>query len=282
MCPIDLHSHSTISDGLFSPSDLVKRAAAQGVKILALTDHDDVAGLAEARVAAREADIALINGAEISVTWRNRTVHVVGLGIDPSHPHLQIGLQGIRTGRGKRAENIAQELEKVGIENSLEGAYSYAGNPEIVSRSHFARFLVEKGYAKDVKTVFKKYLVKGKPGHVPHVWAELGEAVGWIRASGGIAVLAHPGRYDLGRTNMEMLLGDFKDTGGEAIEVVTGSHTPDQYALFAAYARQFGLLASCGSDYHGPGESYMELGRLQPLPAGCKPVWHDWPEALEF
>lgn len=282
MSPIDLHSHSTVSDGLLSPSELVRRAAAQGIRVFALTDHDAVAGLGEARAAAQEAGIALINGTEISVTWRNRTVHVVGLRLDPFHPGLRQGLEAIRVGRTKRAEGIARELAKVGIEGSLEGAYSYAANPEIISRSHFARFLVEKGYAKDVRTVFKKYLVKGKPGHVPHAWSELADVVGWIRAGGGIAVLAHPGRYDLGRTNMEMLLGEFKDVGGEAIEVVTGSHTADQYALFGAYAKQFGLLASCGSDYHGPGESYMELGRLPPLPSGCKPVWHDWPEAREF
>ena len=279
MSSIDLHSHSTISDGLFTPAELVGRAAAQGVKVFALTDHDDVAGLGEARAAALEAGIALINGTEISVTWRNRTVLIVGLKIDPAHPELQQGLQAIRIGRTKRAEGIAAELEKVGIEGSLAGAYSYAANPELVSRSHFARFLVEKGYAKDVKTVFKKYLVKGKPGYVPHAWAELADVVGWVRASGGIAVLAHPGRYDLGRTTMQALLAGFKEVGGEAIEIVTGSHTPDQYALFVEYAKQFDLLASCGSDYHGPGESYLELGRLQPLPTGCKPVWRDWPEA---
>lgn len=276
MSPIDLHSHSTVSDGLFTPSELVRRAAAQGVKVLALTDHDDVAGLDEARNAAAEAGIVLINGVEISVTWNNRSVHLVGLRIDPAHEALREGLAAIRAGRGDRARLIAAELEKAGIPGSLEGAYAFAANPSIISRTHFARFLVEKGIVKDTRTVFKKYLVKGKPGFVAHRWADFADAIGWIRASGGIAVLAHPGRYDLGRTNLNALIADFKEAGGEAIEVVTGSHTADQFAQFAQFAKEYELLASCGSDFHGPGESYMDLGRLPELPSGCKPVWHDW------
>lgn len=278
MSLIDLHSHSTVSDGLFTPSDLVGRAATQGVKVLALTDHDDVAGLDEARNAAAEAGISLINGVEISVTWNNRSVHFVGLRIDPAHKALREGLAVIRAGRGERAKLIAIELEKAGIAGSLEGAYAFAANPSIISRTHFARFLVEKGIVKDTRTVFKKYLVKGKPGYVAHRWADFAEAIGWIRASGGVAVLAHPGRYDLGRTNLNALIADFKEAGGEAIEVVTGSHTADQFAQFAQFAKEYELLASCGSDFHGPGESYMDLGRLPELPSGCKPVWHDWPE----
>lgn len=276
----DLHSHSTVSDGLFTPSELVRRAAAQGVKVLALTDHDDVAGLDEARVAAAEAGIALVNGVEISVTWNNRSVHIVGLRIDPTHGALRDGLAAIRAGRGARARLIAEELDKAGIPGSLEGAYAYAANPSIISRTHFARFLVEKGVVKDTRTVFKKFLVKGKPGYVSHRWADLADAVGWIVGSGGMAVLAHPGRYDLGRTNLHNLIADFKEAGGSAIEVVTGSHTAEQFALFARHAQEFGLLASCGSDFHGPGESYMDLGRLPELPYGCKPVWHDWPEMV--
>ena len=276
---IDLHCHSTVSDGLFSPSDLVRRAAAQGVRVLALTDHDDVAGLDEARVAAQEAGISLINGAEISVTWKNRTIHVVGLKIDPAYPELREGLQSIRAGRAERAERIAADLERVGIAGSLDGAYAYAANPQILSRTHFARFLVEKGYAKDVRSVFKKYLAKGKPGNVAHAWADLADVVDWINGSGGVAVLAHPGRYDLGRTNMALLLEDFKDAGGAGIEVVSSSHSQEEYNLFAYFAEQYGLLASSGSDYHGPGESYMDFGRLPALPPGCKPIWHDWPEA---
>lgn len=280
MSLIDLHSHSTVSDGLFTPSDLVGRAATQGVKVLALTDHDDVAGLDEARNAAAEAGISLINGVEISVTWNNRSVHIVGLRIDPAHEALREGLAVIRAGRGERARLIAIELEKAGIAGSLEGAYAFAANPSIISRTHFARFLVEKGIVKDTRTVFKKYLVKGKPGYVAHRWADFADAIGWIRASGGVAVLAHPGRYDLGRTNLNALIADFKEAGGEAIEVVTGSHTADQFAQFAQFAKEYELLASCGSDFHGPGESYMDLGRLPELPSGCKPVWRDWPEMV--
>lgn len=280
MSPIDLHSHSTVSDGLFTPSELVRRAATQGVKVLALTDHDDVAGLDEARNAADEAGIVLINGVEISVTWNNRSVHIVGLRIDPAHGALREGLATIRAGRGDRAKLIAAELEKAGIPGSLEGAYAFAANPSIISRTHFARFLVEKGIVKDTRTVFKKYLVKGKPGYVAHRWADFADAIGWIRASGGVAVLAHPGRYDLGRTNLNALIADFKEAGGEAIEVVTGSHTADQFAQFAQFAKEYELLASCGSDFHGPGESYMDLGRLPELPSDCKPVWHGWPEMV--
>ena len=278
MSPIDLHSHSTVSDGLFTPSELIRRAAAQGVRVLALTDHDDVAGLDEAREAAAEAGIALVNGVEVSVTWNNRSVHIVGLRIDPAYAPLRAGLAAIRAGRGERARLMAAELEKAGISGSLEGAYAYAANPGIISRTHFARFLVEKGIVKDTRTVFKKYLVKGKPGYVAHRWADFTDAVEWIRASGGIAVLAHPGRYDLGRTNLASLIADFKEAGGEAIEVVTGSHTAEQFAQFARYAKEYDLLASCGSDFHGLGESYMDLGRLPDLPSGCKPVWHNWPE----
>lgn len=273
---IDLHCHSTVSDGVLKPSELVRLAADNGVKILALTDHDDVAGLEESRGAAQEAGVTLVNGTEISVTWSGRTIHVVGLGVDPGHEGPRQGLQAVRAGRGERAGRIAAELERAGISGSLEGARAFAANPGIISRTHFARFLVEKGYAKDIKTVFKRYLAKGKPGYVSHRWAELAEAVGWIRQSGGTAVLAHPGRYDLGRTKMDELLSEFKDVGGIGIEVVTGNHTREQFLEFAAYARHYGLLASCGSDYHGPGESHMEPGRLPDLPPGCRPIWHAW------
>ena len=275
---IDLHSHSTASDGLFSPAELVSRAAAQGGRVLALTDHDEVAGLDEARAAAEEAGIQLVNGVEISVTWNNRSIHIVGLRIDPNYEPLRQGLASIRAGRGERARLMAAELDKVGISGSLEGAHAYAANPDIISRTHFARFLVEKGIVKDTRTVFKKYLVKGKPGYVPHRWADLADAIGWIRGSGGIPVLAHPGRYDLGRGNLNKLITDFKEAGGTAIEVVTGSHSVEQFTMFAYYAQEFDLLASAGSDFHGVGESYMDLGRLPGLPPGCKPVWHDWPE----
>ncbi|TCV90129.1 3',5'-nucleoside bisphosphate phosphatase [Sulfurirhabdus autotrophica] len=279
MLNIDLHCHSKVSDGTLSPTDLVKRAAAHGVNILALTDHDDTGGLEEARKAAQAEGITLINGVEISVTWNKHTIHIVGLNVDPDHPVIQEGLASIRVGRTERARRIADALEARGIPDSLEGAYAFADNKRIIGRAHFARFLVEKGYVKNVKTVFKKYLVKGKPGYVSHQWTSLENAVSWINASGGMAVMAHPGRYHVGEAVMQTLLADFKDVGGAGIEVVTGSHTPDQYPRFASYAEHYGFLASRGSDFHGPEESYIELGRLPELPSNCTPVWHDWPEA---
>lgn len=276
-CLIDLHCHSTISDGLLTPTELVEHAARQGVQVLALTDHDDLAGLAEARAVAERHNMAFVNGVEISVTWRRRTLHIVGLKIDPQYAPLADGLAAIRAGRHTRAESMAASLDAVGITGTLEGAYRHATRG-IISRAHFARFLIEQGHAKDMRTVFKKYLVKGKPGYVEHQWASLEEAIDWITASGGVAVIAHPGRYDLGRTNMLLLMEEFRALGGSAIEVVTGSHSVDQYQEFAKVARQFGLASSAGSDYHGPAHSYMDMGRLPDLPHGCVPVWQDWPE----
>ncbi len=277
---IDLHCHSIISDGVLSPSDLVKRAAAGGVDVLALTDHDDTGGLEEARATAAEVGIALINGVEISVTWNNHTVHIVGLNVDPANEVLQQGLESIRAGRTERAVKMALALDARGIHGSFEGAYAFAANKRIIGRLHFARFLVESGHAKDVKTVFKKFLVKGKPGYVNHKWTALENAVSWIIASGGVAVIAHPGRYHMGEAAMQMLLAEFKEMGGQGIEVVTGSHTPDQYVRFADYASKYGFLASRGSDFHGPDESYIDLGRLPGLPSNCIPVWRDWSEAI--
>lgn len=281
MLDYDLHCHSTVSDGLLTPTDLVARAAERGVKILALTDHDDLGGLVEAAQAAAQHDMQLINGVEISVSWRSHTVHIVGLHINPDDAVLQAGLQSIRAGRGARAELMAESLARSGIGGALEGAYRYAANPGIIGRTHFARFLVESGHAKDVRSVFKNYLVKGKPGYVPHQWAALADAIQWIRGSGGVAVLAHPGRYTagkkpMGRTTLRELLAEFAELGGQGLEVVSGSHTPPQYAEFARYATEFGLLSSCGSDFHGPGESYRDLGRLPDLPLECQPVWQAW------
>lgn len=275
---IDLHCHSTVSDGLLPPQDLVAHAASRGVKVLGLTDHDDLGGLATARQAASEHGIHFINGVEISVTWRRRTLHIVGLKVDAENHSLKTALAKVRTARDARAIEIASGLQKVGIEGAYEGAQKFA-KQSIMTRSHFAQFLVEAGHAKNVKSVFKKFLVKGKPGFVDHQWMSLEEAVTLIRDSGGIAVVAHPGRYDLGFVNMHLLMHEFRGYGGEAIEVVTGSHTPPQYDQFAKIAHRFGLKASQGSDYHGPGLSYMEMGYLPELPHGCIPVWHDWEEA---
>jgi hypothetical protein len=280
----DLHCHSNVSDGTLTPTELVERAAGRGVKMLALTDHDDVDGLDEARAAAAQCGIEFVDGVEISVSWRSHTLHVVGLGIDPHYPPLVQGLQGVRSGRGARAQQMADELAKAGIGGTLQGAYRYAANPNIIGRTHFARYLVEAGHCKDVKSVFNRYLAKGKPGYVPHEWASLPDAINWIRGSGGIAVLAHPGRYmvgrhSMGKKTMRELLVEFAACGGQALEVVTGSHTPEQYAEFARYAEEFGLMCSCGSDFHSPNESYRDMGRLPDLPLGCRPVWENWATA---
>lgn len=274
---IDLHAHSNISDGLLTPAELVEHAAMHRVDVLALTDHDDTSGLELAENEAKRWGMQLIKGVEISVTWKKRTIHIVGLKIDPEYLPLKTGLAAIRAGRHVRAAGMAAGLDKIGITGSLEGAYHYA-QEGIISRTHFARFLVNSGVAKDNKAVFKNYLVKGKPGYFEHEWASLEDAVSWIVGSGGVAVIAHPGRYDLGRTNMLLLLEEFRALGGTAIEVVTGSHTVDQYVEFAKYAHQFGLKASQGTDYHGKGISYMEMGRLPALPSHCIPVWQDWDE----
>jgi len=276
MLDIDLHCHSSVSDGVLTPTQLIDRAAQRGVKILALTDHDDVAGLNEARSAATSKNITLINGVEISVSWRGRTIHILGLNIDPNYQQLVKGLAAIRDGRKQRAENIATELEKVGIKNSLEGAYANTGVRGLIGRTHFARFLIEKGYAKDMKSVFKKYLVKGKPGYTHHEWAALSEAIAWITGSGGIAAIAHPARYNLGKNVLNDLLDEFCALGGTALEVISASHTPQQVEVFAVHARSRHLRVSCGSDFHGPGESYYDLGQLPELPSECIPVWHDW------
>lgn len=269
----DLHAHSTRSDGVLSPRELVTRASARGVTVLALTDHDDTSGLDEARTHARAAGLGFVNGVEISVTWNGETLHVVGLQVDPHAPELAAGLARIRSGRDRRAEGMAASLARVGIPGCLDGARRYVTNPALVGRAHFARYLVERGHARDLASVFKKYLSYGNPGYVPHQWATLGEAVRWIVGAGGIAVLAHPGRYRLAPAQREALLESFKAVGGSAIEVVTGSHTRDQYATWGRYARRFGLDASMGSDFHGPGESARDLGSLPPLPQGCRPVW---------
>lgn len=276
--PIDLHCHSTLSDGLLSPEELVAHAASKGVRVLALTDHDEVGGLARARIAAEQHGITLVNGVEISVTWKKRTLHIVGLRIDASDPQLITTFQQVHAARDTRARQMAEGLAKAGIAGAYEGAKQIAGN-SVMTRSHFAQFIVKQGHAKNIKSVFKKYMVKGKPGFVNHEWMSLEQAVALIRQAGGVAVLAHPGRYDLGFVNMHLLLHEFRGYGGQAIEVVTGSHQPPQFDQFAKLAHRFDLKASQGSDYHGPGLSFMEMGRLPALPANCVPLWQDWPEA---
>ena len=271
----DLHSHSTASDGTLSPAELVARAHARGVHVLALTDHDSTEGLTEAAATAGEVGLDLVPGVEISVSWNSQTLHIIGLRIDPANQALQQGLAGLRDFRDWRALEIARRLEKHGIADTYEGAKAYAKG-SIVSRTHFARLLVERGEARDLQQVFKRFLVHGKPGYVSGEWAKLEDAVSWITGAGGQAVIAHPARYKLTATRLRMLFTEFKDTGGAGIEVVSGSHSRDDYFTLANYAKQFGLLASCGSDFHGPEHPWIELGRLPELPKNCVPIWTDW------
>jgi hypothetical protein len=272
----DLHNHSTRSDGLLSPTQLIELAARTGVDAIALTDHDTVDGLEEASGAARAAGVELVPGVEISVSWGDTTLHIVGLQVDPAATELAEGLRSIRRGRLHRAEKIAAALDRLGHEGTLQGAMALAQNVEMLSRTHFARHLVGTGKVKDVQAAFDKYLAKGKPAYVPHRWASLEDALHWIGAAGGVAVIAHPGRYDLKPMMRHEMLEHFKRLGGEAIEVVTGSHRPEQYAAWQRLALEHGFLASRGADYHGPGESPVEPGRLPPLDRSLTPVWSKW------
>jgi hypothetical protein len=268
----DFHLHSTASDGTLAPAALVERAALAGIRTLALTDHDTTEGVAEAAEAARRLGLRLVPGVEISVTWNGMTVHVVGLGVDPDDPSLRRGLAGLRDFRDWRAEEIGRRLAKDGIPDTLERARALSSG-RLISRTHFARVLVERNLAESPRDVFRRYLVRGRPGHVPGQWAPLGEAVQWITGAGGQAVIAHPARYPLNRGQLRRLGQEFRAAGGIGLEVVSGSHSADDNRLMAIHAQGLGLLASVGSDYHGPGQSYVELGRLSPLPAGCTPLW---------
>ncbi len=268
----DLHTHSTASDGSLTPTELVQRAAACGIEVLALTDHDQTAGLAEASGAARQAGIEFVPGIELSVSWSHQTVHIVGLGIDPSCAALQAGIKRITAFRHWRAEEIDRRLAKKGIHGALEGARAYAKGA-ILSRTHFAHYLVAQGHAKDLRQVFKRFLVRNKPGYVPGEWASLEETLGWIQEAGGLAVIAHPARYQISATRLRQLLGEFKELGGVGLEVVSGSHSRDDMMNMANLSRRFELAASAGSDYHGPENPYLDLGRLPTLPGECRPVW---------
>ena len=272
----DLHCHSNVSDGVLDPVEMAQRAHAKGVQLWALTDHDELGGLARAAATAQSVGLAFVPGVEISVTWRNETLHIVGLTIDPDNETLIAGLERTRAGRTRRAHEMAAQLAEVGIPDAFEGALNYVGNPDLISRTHFARYIVEINRCDDVHEVFTKYLVAGKPGYVPTQWATLEDAVAWIRGAGGVAVIAHPGRYKLNDASLRELFTHFKRLGGAAIEVVTGSHSKDQYKRFANYAKEFGFMASRGSDFHGPKESHFDLGTLPPLPDSVVPVWHDW------
>lgn len=273
----DLHCHSNVSDGLLSPATLVERAKANGVDLLALTDHDEIGGLEEARQAAATLGIRFVTGTEISVSWGDdQTVHIVGLNFDEHHPELIAGLARVRSGRDARAELMAAELAKVGIDDAYAGALKYVGNPALISRSHFARYIVERGFARDIKTVFEHWLAKGKPGYVSHSWAKLHDALDWIRMAGGVAVIAHPARYRLTPAERRELFVAFKEHGGQGIEVISGPHNEAEVREFAGIAREFGFFASRASDFHGPGESYTDLGCMAQLPPDLTPVWEAW------
>ena len=269
----DLHCHSVVSDGTLTPEQLAARARVNGVDLWSLTDHDEVGGQQRALLAARAEGLRYLTGVEVSVTFADETVHIVGLGFDHTDPRMAEGLADTRDGRGPRAIEMGEQLAKVGIPGAYEGALKYVGNPRLISRTHFARFLVETGVCRDTSEVFRKYLVEGKPGYVPHRWARLGDAVRWITQAGGVAVVAHPARYNFSATAEYALFSEFKQHGGQGVEVVTGSHSAAEAQRYAELAREFGLAASRGSDFHSPDESHVDLGRLAPLPADLTPVW---------
>ncbi len=270
---VDLHCHSAVSDGTLEPEALAARAKANGVELWALTDHDEVGGQHRAMAAARAQGLPYLTGTEISVSFAGTTVHIVGLGFDPDDTALVAGLAATRGGRRERAQDMADGLAAVGIKGAFEGALQYAGNPELISRTHFARHLVETGVCNDTHEVFRKFLVEGKPGHVPHRWAALGDAVRWITQAGGIAVIAHPGRYKFSPTEEYALFTEFLGHGGRGVEVITGSHNSADFVKYADMAMEFSMLASRGSDFHSPDESHTDLGRLPDLPGRLSPVW---------
>ena len=269
----DLHCHSVVSDGTLTPEELAARAKANGVELWSLTDHDEIGGQHRAAAAARSQGMAYLTGTEISVTFAGNTVHIVGLGFDPDNTALAQGLAATRGGRGERAQEMAAQLAQVGIHGAYEGALKFVGNPELISRTHFARFLVETQVCRDTNEDFRKYLTEGKPGYVPHRWATLGDAVRWITEAGGLAVIAHPARYKFTANEEYALFSEFKAHGGAGVEVVTGSHTAAEYVTYAAMAEEFGLAASRGSDFHSPDESHTDLGTLPYLPGHLTPIW---------
>jgi predicted metal-dependent phosphoesterase TrpH len=269
----DLHCHSVVSDGTLTPEALAERASSNGVELWALTDHDEIGGQHRAAAAAKLHGMHYLTGTEVSVTFANQTVHIVGLGFDPDDAAMQQGLRDTRGGRSERAMEMSAGLAKVGITGAYEGALKFVGNPELISRTHFARFLVESGVCKDTSEVFRKYLVEDKPGFVPHRWAKLGDAVSWITSAHGVAVIAHPGRYKFTPNEEYALFTEFKGHGGQAVEVVTGSHSAQEYLKYAETAKEFGLAASRGSDFHSPDESHTDLGTLPFLPDDLTPVW---------
>ncbi len=269
----DLHCHSVVSDGTLTPEQLAARAKANGVELWALTDHDEVGGQDRALAAAQANGMKYLTGVEISITFANKTVHIVGLGFDAHDEQLKQGLHQTRGGRSERAQEMSEGLAKVGIHGAYEGALKYVGNPELISRTHFARFLVETGVCQDTNEVFRRFLTEGNPGFVPHRWASLKDAVQWIVQAKGMAVIAHPARYGFTPNEEFALFTEFKNHGGQGVEVVTGSHSVAEYVTYADMAKEFDLFASRGSDFHSPTESRIDLGTLPWLPGQLTPVW---------
>ncbi len=274
MLNIDLHTHSRVSDGVLTPAELVKRAHRNGVKMMALTDHDEVGGIVEAKEEAARLGIQLVSGVEVSITWARKTIHIVGLHVNEKDPLLIDRLWHNRDGRKARAERMGQRFAELGVEGAYQGALKYVTNPSLITRKHFARYLVEAGVCPSVNKAFDRYLKEGCPAYIAHCWATLAEAVQWIREAGGIAIVAHPGRYDLSDLAMHEFLNEFRQLGGVGIETVTGSHTPDQYLEYARVADQYGFLASVGSDFHAPGESSVDVGCLPDFPCRVNPVFN--------
>ena len=273
---VDLHSHTTASDGILTPSELVKRAVDNQINMLAITDHDTIKGLLEAKatIERNNLPVKLIYGVEVSTMWKNNEIHIVGLNIDIENSHLLELLTAQEQSRIDRAINISEKLAKVSIDNAYEQAQQFSKG-DIVSRAHFARFLVANNYVKDIKRAFKKYLGKSGYAYVPAKWCSIADAVNAIHAAGGQAVLAHPTRYDLTLTKLKLLISEFKSYGGDGIEVSQSRQTQDDLQRLAKLANEFELLASQGSDFHDL-LNYLDLGKTTPLPGSVTPVWHNW------
>ena len=272
---IDLHCHSTFSDGLLSPDLLLERAKQNGVRHLALTDHDTVAGVLALQQLPSDPAIQIIPGIELSVQWKKYDVHILGLNINVNEPQLQAIISEQLERRVLRAQAIGQALERCGIADAYAKTCELAGHPK-VGRAHYAQLLIKAGYARDMKAAFKTYLSKGKVAYVPVTWINLKSAVHVINAAGGHAVIAHPLKYKLTRTKLHELLQEFKDLGGTGIEVISGDSMAEDSAKLAQLCKKFLLLASTGSDYHGDGLSRVGLGRQKKLPDDCLPIWSAW------
>ena len=268
----DLHCHSTASDGALSPTELIERAHLQGVTTISLTDHDTTQGLDEALQAALRLNMRFINGIELSTTWENHCLHIVGLNINPDYALLKTGIRHLQTIRSERAQKIADKLARKRIPDAYAAVTAAAGRG-MITRSHFADFLLKQHHVSTQQEAFDRYLGQGKSAFVSTTWASLTDAVDWITQAGGVAVLAHPLRYKLTANWMNRLLTAFKDMGGQGIEVITGRSSPEEIILTGKYLARYDFYGSVGSDFHNPSNQWVELGRLKALPETIKPVW---------